>query len=165
MTRISRPLLSGSILASMLAGLLGGTCLSSLQLSCGGIEDNAACAAEECPAGPQGPAGPAGPQGPAGETGPVGAAGPGFAECKWHYTECGTGPGTPCFQICPAGTFAASGGCDVAAGGTIVESMPGIPPGTDPFPPSPVDFTGMDRWNCESSNGNVQFAYGLCCPP
>jgi hypothetical protein len=160
-----RSFLSGSFLASVAAGLVGGTLLSSLQVSCGSVDDNSACAAEECPAGPEGPQGPAGPAGPAGEAGPAGAAGPGFGQCQWHYAECGTAPGTPCFSICPAGTFVATGGCDVAGGGTIAESMPALPPGPGPFPPSPVDFTGMDRWNCESSTGNVQFSYALCCAP
>jgi hypothetical protein len=153
---------------SVLAGLAAGTLLSSTTLSCGAVE-NAACAAEECepgPEGPPGPQGPAGPAGPQGPTGPAGApgGGAGFGQCQWHYTECGTPAGTPCEQVCPADTFVVSGGCDIAGGGTVVESMPGIVP-SPTFPPSPVDFTGMNRWNCESSSGTVQFAYAFCCPP
>jgi hypothetical protein len=97
----------------------------------------------ECPAGPEGPAGP---------------AGPGFEQCEWQAITCSTpGPGVECQAICPTGTLVFAGGCDLSAGGTVVENRPGA---AGPLPPPPK----FDRWICESSSGNVQGAYALCCP-
>jgi hypothetical protein len=139
------------LLAPVLAGLIGGALLGSVQFSCGSVVEQTACAAEECPPGPAGPAGPAGPRGPS------------FGSCQWLYTACPTGPGIECQQVCPAGTNPVSGSCDAAAGATLVENRAST--GAATFPPSPSPFTAYDRWVCETSTGNMQFTYALCCSP
>jgi hypothetical protein len=137
------------MIAPVLAGLIGGAILGSFQFSCGVVEQSA-CAADECPPGPTGPAGPAGPRGP------------GFGTCQWLYTACAAGAGE-CQQVCPAGTHPVAGSCDAAAGATLVEHRAST--GAATFPNSPVPFTGFDRWVCETSTGNMQFTYALCCAP
>jgi hypothetical protein len=138
------------VIAPMLAGLIGGALLSSVQFSCGSVQPNT-CAAEDCPPGPAGPAGPAGPRGP------------GFGSCTWLYMQCGAGAGVECQQVCPAGTHPIAGSCDAAAGATIVEHRAST--GAATFPPTPAPFTAYDRWVCETSTGNMQFTYALCCAP
>lgn len=104
-------------------------------------EEKGGCACD-CPAGPEGPEGPAGP------------AGPGFSDCEWTVVTCNATPGVECAAVCPAGMLVAAGGCDVSAGGAIVESRP-----------SPGSSSEFDRWICESTDGNVQGATAFCCPP
>jgi hypothetical protein len=141
-----RRLLHPRIFAPVLAGLVGGAFLSSVQFSCGSVQQ-ATCSAQECPAGPAGPAGPRGPS---------------FGACQWLYS-----PGCPatgeCQQICPAGTHPIAGACDAPAGATLVEHRASMAAAT--FPPSPLPFTGFDRWVCEATSGPVQSVYALCCPP
>ncbi|HMG20114.1 MAG TPA: hypothetical protein VK607_02310 [Kofleriaceae bacterium] len=143
-------LLSPRVLAPMVAGLLIGALVGPFQLSCGVVE-NRACAADQCPPGPEGPPGPAGPRGP------------GFADCQWLYTACQPGPGIECQQVCLAGTFPVSGSCDAQGGATLSENRAST--GAAVFPDSPVAFTGFDRWVCETATGNMQFTYALCCKP
>ena len=137
------------LVPSVLVGLIAGALLGPFSLSCGVVKNNA-CAAEECPAGPQGPAGAQGP------------AGPSFASCQWLYTQCDFGPGTECVQICPSGTHPAAGSCDAAGGASLSENRASVA-SSAPFPPSPAPFTAYDRWVCESAGGNIQFTYALCC--
>lgn len=144
------------LIPSVLVGLIAGALLGPFSLSCGVVKNNA-CAADECPAGPTGP------QGPAGPTGPQGPAGPSFAGCQWLYTQCDFAAGIECTQICPAGTHPIAGSCDAANGASLSENRASVA-NSAPFPPSPSPFTAYDRWVCESTGGNIQFTYALCCP-
>lgn len=138
---------------TVIVGVIAGVVLAGVQLSCGVVTQKTACADESCPAGPPGPAGAEGPPGP---------AGPSLAACRWLYTTCAPGANVECQQICPAGTHPISGSCDAQANATLTEhrASSGLPT----FPPSPVDPADMDRWVCETSSGNMQFTYALCCP-
>jgi hypothetical protein len=78
------------------------------------------------------------------------------------YNTCNSAPNVECVQICPAGTYVVSGGCDVTGGGALSEAFPGPPDG--PFPASPAKFKDFDRFVCQSSSGNVQTTHALCCP-
>ena len=124
--------------------------LGSIQLSCGVVKPSTACAADSCPPGPEGPPGPAGP------------AGPSLAACKWLYTACAAGVNVECQQVCPAGTHPISGSCDAQANASLTENRAST--GAAVFPDSPVAPTDFDRWVCETSVGNMQFTYALCCP-
>lgn len=136
--------------------------LGSIHLSCGVVENTACAADESCPAGPQGPPGAQGPAGPAGAQGPAGGGGLSFASCRWHTRVCDSGANIECQQVCPAGTSPISGGCDAQAGAILSEHRPSSNAAT--FPPSPNEITKFDRWVCETSTGNVQGVYALCCP-
>ena len=138
-------ILTPRLIIPVLAGLLVGALVGPLQLSCGNVVQNSACAADECPAGPPGP------------------RGPGFGECQWLYTQCGAGSGVECQQVCPSGTFPVSGSCDAQAGASLSENRAST--GAPVFPDSPVAFNGFDRWVCETAQGNMQFTYALCCKP
>jgi hypothetical protein len=146
--RRMKRILTPRLIIPLLAGLVMGALVGPLQLSCGNVVQNTACAADECPAGPQGPAGP---------------RGPGFGECQWLYTACGAGSGVECQQVCPSGTFPVSGSCDAQAGASLSENRAST--GAAVFPDSPVAFTAFDRWVCETAQGNMQFTYALCCKP
>jgi hypothetical protein len=132
------------VIAPLLAGLVAGLLLGPAQLSCGVVE-KPACAADQCPAGPQGPPGPS------------------FGSCQWLYTTCPVGQ-NECAQICPAGTFPVSGSCDAVAGATLSEHRASVDP-QKPFPASGSPFTAYDRWVCQTASGNLQFTYALCCAP
>jgi hypothetical protein len=142
-----RRLFHVKMIAPLLAGLIGGTLLSSAQLSCGVVE-KPACAADQCPAGPTGPAGPPGPS---------------FGSCHWLYTSCAPGQ-DECVQICPAGTYPVSGSCDAEATATLSEHRASVDP-QRPFPASGSPFTAFDRWACQTQTGNMQATYALCCAP
>ena len=139
-----RRLFSARVIAPLLAGLVAGLLLGPAQLSCGVVE-KPACAADQCPPGPQGPPGPS------------------FGSCQWLYTKCGIGQGE-CAQICPTGTFPVTGSCDAEAGATVSEHRASVDP-QKPFPASGSPFTAFDRWVCETATGNMQNVYALCCAP
>jgi len=142
------------------AGLAAGLLFGSVQLSCGSVQSQTACAAD-CPQGMQGEKGEKGEKGEPGMQGIQGTPGASFGECQRLYNGCNSAPGTECVQICPANYYVVSGGCDVTFGGAISESFPAPPPG--PFPDSPSSFKSFDRYVCQSSAGNVQSTYALCC--
>ena len=88
--------------------------------------------------------------------------GPSLAACRWLYTECAPGANVECAQVCPANTHPISGSCDAVFNATLTENRASS--GAATFPPSPAKPTDFDRWVCETSSGNMQFTYALCCP-
>ena len=98
-----------------------------------------------------------------GTDGKSGAPGASFSRCTWHEKlDCPSGT-EPCTFTCPANTYAASGGCDLTAGGTLDENRP-APSGGFPSAAPSFPFSFMDSWTCRSTVGDVQVLYALCCP-
>jgi hypothetical protein len=56
-----------------------------------------------------------------------------------------------------------SGSCDAAHDATLSENRASM--AATVFPPSPVAFTGFDRWVCQTATGDMQSTYALCCKP
>lgn len=77
--------------------------------------------------------------------------------CKVHVASCSS---TSCQLTCPTGYHVEGGGCDVAAGGYLYESMPAGPTSFNNGE-HPINF--FNKWNCRSVTENVQGVYAFCC--